>query len=64
MPSLQRQRELLRKEYEHEKAEFRRAAETMDVDRKVNMISNTAAASVSFPKTAWGVFPILIFPLL
>lgn len=35
MPSLQRQRELLRKEYEHEKAEFRRAAETMDVDRKV-----------------------------
>ena len=35
MPNLIRQRELLRMEYEHEKAEFRRAAETMGVERKV-----------------------------
>lgn len=35
MPNLIRQRELLRMEYEYEKAEFRRAAETMGVERKV-----------------------------
>lgn len=33
--TLSRQRELLRREYEYEKAAFRQAAETMGVDRKV-----------------------------
>lgn len=35
MPTLLRQRELLRKEYEHEKAEFRREAEVAGIGRKV-----------------------------
>ncbi len=35
MPSLQQQRELLKKEYEHEKAEFRRDTETTGIGRKV-----------------------------
>ena len=35
MPSLLEQRDLLRKEYEHEKAEFRSASQTMGVGRRI-----------------------------
>lgn len=35
MPSLLRQRDLLRKEYEHEKAEFRRITEAQGIGRRV-----------------------------